>query len=98
LLPRGRRNVGTKSTPWVPVWLVLAGMLIAVCTVWSAATDATLPASADAQLPLTPQAYLPFVARVTCPGKAVVNGGFEQGEKAWHQYTTGTHSKAKEDV
>jgi len=71
-------------------WLVMAGVLIVVSVFWLAATQTTLQGAANPVLPLTPQAYLPFIARSTCPENVVANGGFEQGDDGWHQYTTGT--------
>ena len=71
-------------------WLVMVGVLIVVSVFWLAATHTTLQGAANPVLPLTPQAYLPFIARSTCPGNVVANGGFEQGDDGWHQYTTGT--------
>ena len=76
------------------VWLVMAGVVIVVSTFWLTATHATLPATGDPEPQLTPQVYLPFIARLTCPGNVVANGGFEQGDDGWHQYTSGQNWKA----
>jgi hypothetical protein len=74
--------------------LVFAGALVVLLFFWMAATQAAMPEAGVAEPPLIPRAYLPFIALSTCPGNVVTNGGFEQGGKEWHQYTTGTGWKA----
>jgi hypothetical protein len=59
-------------------------------------TCTTVQGAGNLAAELTPQAYLPLVARSTCAGNVVANGGFEQGDEAWHQYTTGENWKAHE--
>jgi hypothetical protein len=68
---------------------LLAGVLIVVSTFWLTATQATFPAPGNPEAQLIPRAYLPFIAHLICPGNVIANGGFEQGDDGWHQYSTG---------
>ena len=85
-------RVRTKARTWLrfAVWLVMAGVLIVVSMFWLTATQPTLQGAGNPEPALTPQVYLPFIACSTCPGTVIKNGGFEQGDDGWHQYTTGT--------
>lgn len=80
----------------LPVCTVMAGVLTVVTMVWLAATHGTVQGAGNLEPELTPQAYLPIITRLACPGNVVTNGGFEQGEVGWHQYTTGENWKEHE--
>ena len=80
----------------LPVCTVMAGVLIAVIVFWLAATHTIVLGAGSPEPELTPQAYLPIFTYLACPRNVVANGGFEQGEIGWHQYTTGTDWKAHE--
>lgn len=73
----------------LPVWLAVAGALAAAVVLWLAAAQLTVRGAGNVEPELAPQAYLPLVTRLAVPGDVMVNGGFEDGELGWHQYTTG---------
>jgi len=79
----------SKLLPRPPVSLAAAVLLMVVAAAWLAATDTLVQGAGNSDPELTPRAYLPFIARMTCDGDVMVNGGFEQGEFGWNQFTTG---------
>jgi hypothetical protein len=83
--------ISTKSklTLRLPLWLAVTGVLAALAMLWLAVAQVTVRGAANAEPELTPQAYLPLVARLAFPGDVIVNGGFEDGEVGWHQYSSG---------
>lgn len=80
----------------LPVCLAPASLLLVVATLWLAATHTIVQGAGSSPPELTPRAYLPLISRATCPCDVMVNGGFEQGEFGWNQYTTGENWKEHE--
>ena len=89
-------RANARITRQLPLWPAIAGALAAAGLLWLAATQLTVQGAPNLEPELMPQAYLPLVARLAFPGDVMVNGGFEDGEAGWHQYTTGEEWKDHE--
>lgn len=76
--------------------LVILGVVAAITMLWLAAMQSTVQGAGNTEPQLTPKAYLLLVARLACAGDVIVNGGLEDGEVGWHQYTTGENWKVHE--
>lgn len=80
----------------LPLCLVVVVLLMVVAALWLTARGTLVRGSGNPDPDSTPSAYLPFITRVICPDDVMVNGGFEQGEFGWYQYTTGENWKEHE--